>query len=109
MESLVRNSHFLGPKLRALRKEHRITLEDLSARCAQLDPQTAPSVSYLSMIESGRRNPAPEVLALIANVLQMKPKWFLDANAELATVVREEAQGGATRIPFEPSFLLSKN
>jgi transcriptional regulator with XRE-family HTH domain len=106
---MIRNSHFLGAKLRTLRKTHRITLEDLSARCAQLDAQSAPSVSYLSMIESGRRNPSREVLALIATVFQRKPAWFLDENAELAPVSRDALAGGAERIPFEPSFLFSKN
>src|SRR5258706_169061 len=109
MERIIRNSHFLGAKLRTLRKEHRITLEDLSARCAQLDPQSAPSVSYLSMIESGRRSPSQGVLALIAGVFQRKPMWFLDQNAEFAPVSREKAAGGAARIPFEPSFLFSKD
>jgi Zn-dependent peptidase ImmA (M78 family) len=88
---------------------HRITLEDLSARCAQTDPQAAPSVSYLSMIESGRRTPSPEMLALIAGVFQRKSTWFLDHNAEFAPAAREEAAGGAARIPFEPSFLYSKH
>src|SRR4051812_1777029 len=110
MERLTRKGHFLGTKLRGLRREHRITLEDLSARCAELDPQSAPSVSYLSMIESGRRNPSPQVLALIATVLQRKPAWFLDQNAEFTPASRDEASaGGAARIPFEPSFLFSKN
>ena len=109
LERIIRNSHFLGAKLRTLRNEHRITLEDLSARCAQIDPQSAPSESYLSMIESGRRNPSQEVLALIASVLQRKPAWFLDQNAEFAPVTRKKAIGGAARIPFEPSFLFSKN
>jgi transcriptional regulator with XRE-family HTH domain len=108
MERIVRNSHFLGAKLRTLRKEHRITLEDLSARCAELDPQSAPSVSYLSMIESGRRNPSQGVLALVARVFQRKPMWFLDQNAEYKPAARESAAGGAARIPFEPSFLFSK-
>src|SRR3954451_2304057 len=99
---MIRNSHFLGAKLKALRKTHRITLEDLSARCAQVDPKAAPSVSYLSMIESGRRNPSPEVLAIVANVFQRKPQWFLDENAELAPVARDQSPGGAARIPFEP-------
>ena len=58
MERIVRNNHFLGAKLKNLRKEHRITLEDLSARCTQIDAHAAPSVSYLSMIESGRRSPS---------------------------------------------------
>jgi transcriptional regulator with XRE-family HTH domain len=109
MDQIVRNRHFLGAKLRALRKEHRITLDDLSTRCAQIDPQSAPSVSYLSMIESGRRSPSPAMLALIAGVFQRTPKWFLDQNAEFAPATREDAAGGAAAIPFEPSFLFSKN
>ncbi len=109
IERIVRNNHFLGAKLRALRKEHRITLDDLSARCAQIDPQAAPSVSYLSMIEGGRRTPSPGVLALIAAVLQREPQWFSDQNAEFAPAVRAKAAGGAAGIAFEPSFLFSKN
>jgi transcriptional regulator with XRE-family HTH domain len=109
MERISRNNHFLGAKLRALRKEHRITLDDLSARCAQVDPKSAPSVSYLSMIESGRRSPSKAVLALIASVFQRKPMWFLDQNAEFAPARRERAAGGAVGLPFEPSFLFSKN
>ena len=109
MEGIIRNSHFLGAKLRTLRKQHRITLEELSARCAQIDPQSAPSVSYLSMIESGHRSPSAGVLALIARVFQRKPMWFLDQNAEFALIGREKAAGGAARIPFEPSFLFSKS
>ncbi len=104
-----RNRHFLGAKLRTLRKQHRITLEDLSARCAQIDPRCAPSVSYLSMIESGRRSPSEPVLAVIASVLQRSPGWFLDQNAEFAPMKAEKTVGGAARIPFEPSFLFSKN
>ena len=80
MEQITRNKHFLGTKLRTLRKEHRITLDDLSARCAQIDPRSAPSVSYLSMIESGRRSPSAAVLNLIAGVFQREPAWFLDQN-----------------------------
>jgi transcriptional regulator with XRE-family HTH domain len=109
MEHTIRNSHFLGAKLRTLRKEYRVTLEDLSARCAQMDPQSAPSVSYLSMIESGRRTPSPAVLAVVAKVFQRSPTWFLDENAQFTRVTREDAAGGAARIPFEPSFLFSKN
>src|SRR5665811_123776 len=100
MEGITRNNHFLGAKLRTLRKEHRITLDDLSARCAQIDPQSAPSVSYLSMIESGRRSPSQAVLALIASVFQRKPTWFLDQNADFAPASREKTAGGAAGIPF---------
>jgi len=108
MERIGRNSHFLGAKLRSLRKEHRITLEELSARFAEIDPQSAPSVSYLSMIESGRRNPSREVLDLIARVFQRKPAWFLDQNADFTPVARQGNASGV-RFPLEPSFLFSKD
>ena len=56
-KSMLRNAHFLGTKIRNLRKRNNLTMEDLSARCVKLDVDAAPSVSYLSMIEreSGRR------------------------------------------------------
>ena len=41
----ARNTHFLGSKLRSLRKRNGLTLEELSARCIQLDSKSAPSVS----------------------------------------------------------------
>ena len=59
MTSLLRRGHFLGSKLRALRKRNNLTLDELSARCVQLDPGSAPSVSYLSMVETGKRTRLP--------------------------------------------------
>src|SRR3569832_1977277 len=63
--ALHTRTHFLGSKLRTLRKTHGLTLEELSNRCIQLDAARAPSISYLSMIESGKRVPSNEVLALL--------------------------------------------
>ena len=57
--SLLRQSHFSGAKIRALRKRNGLTLQDVSTRCVQLDRENAPSVSYLSMIETGKRTPSP--------------------------------------------------
>lgn len=108
MERILRKSHFLGAKLRALRKQNHMTLEEFSQRCIQVDPHTAPSVSYLSMIESGRRVPSEEVLALIAKLFNREPAWFLDQNAEIARVGSATSAGGAARIPLEPAFLFSK-
>lgn len=108
MDRHLRNSHFLGAKLRSLRKDNGITLEDLSARCAQVDPRSAPSVSYLSMIESGRRNPSREVLGLIASVFQRQADWFFDGNADFTPTARVRGASGAARMPLEPSFLFSK-
>ena len=84
MANLGRNSHFLGAKLRALRKQNHMTLEELSQRCIQIDAQAAPSVSYLSMIESGRRVPADQVLQLFAKVFQRNAAWFFDQNSAIA-------------------------
>ena len=43
MGGLIRQGHFLGAKLRALRKRNGLTLDELSARCVQIDAQSAPS------------------------------------------------------------------
>ena len=104
----ARNSHFLGTKLRALRKRNGLTLEELSARCLQLDRESAPSVSYLSMIESGKRVPSEDVLGLLASLFQREPRWFLDGNPEAAAPAYRERAGGAAGVPLEPAFLFSK-
>src|SRR2546428_2788666 len=101
-------SHFLGTKLRALRKRNGLTLEELSARCIQLDSQSAPSVSYLSMIESGKRVPSEDVLGLLSSLFQRDPRWFLDGNPEIETPAIRQRAGGAAGVPLEPAFLFSK-
>jgi transcriptional regulator with XRE-family HTH domain len=101
-------SHFLGAKLRALRKRNGMTLEDLSARCIQLDAGNAPSVSYLSMIESGKRVPSDDVLALLSSLFQREPGWFLDGSPEAAPASLAQRVGGSTGVPLEPAFLFSK-
>ncbi|GIT38074.1 MAG: hypothetical protein Ct9H300mP6_19420 [Gammaproteobacteria bacterium] len=69
MTTLYRKSHLLGTKnLKKIRKLNKLTLEDLSERCSQHSPKNAPSVSYLSMIENGKRLPSEEVLKQIAIV-----------------------------------------
>jgi transcriptional regulator with XRE-family HTH domain len=104
----TRKSHFLGTKLRALRKTNGLTLEELSARCIQLAPQAGPSVSYLSMIESGKRVPSEEVLALLSSVFQREPGWFLDGNPEIGVAPAKARAGGAAAVPLEPAFLFSR-
>src|SRR5689334_20395467 len=104
----ARNSHFLGTKLRALRKRNGLTLEELSARCIQLDAHAAPSVSYLSMIESGKRVPSDELLGLLAKVFQREPRWFLDGPAEEDIAPAARPAGAPSAVPLEPAFLFSK-
>ena len=109
MPPLLRKGHFLGAKLRSLRKRNALTLEELSARCIQRDAEVAPSVSYLSMIESGKRTPSQETLELLAQVFQRDAAWFLDESADLELSLHAAPSGGAARIPLEPAFLFSKN
>ena len=108
MTQHTRKSHFLGTKLRALRKRNGLTLEELSARCIQLDPHSAPSVSYLSMIESGKRVPSDDVLGLLSSLFQREPRWFLDGNPEMEPPAFKQRAGGAAGVPLEPAFLYSK-
>jgi transcriptional regulator with XRE-family HTH domain len=108
MNQITRQSHFLGAKLRSLRKANGLTLEELSARCSQHDPQTAPSVSYLSMIESGKRVPSQDVLGLLSEMFQRDPGWFLDNNPETDVAVAKSTPGGVAAVPLEPAFLFSK-
>src|SRR5215471_6140224 len=109
MAQLVRRGHFLGTKLRSLRKRNGLTLEELSVRCIQRDPASAPSVSYLSMIESGKRTPSPALLELLASVFQRAPAWFLDESAGPEPAAPGASAGGIARVPFEPAFLFSRN
>ena len=73
MSGLLRKSHFLGAKFRSLRKRHGLTLQDVSARCIQVDAELAPSVSYLSMIETGQRIPSEDLLELAGVSVPERP------------------------------------
>ncbi len=107
MSGLLRKSHFLGAKIRGLRKRNGLTLQDVSARCIQLDATLAPSVSYLSMIETGQRIPSEALLDLLATVFQKPARWFLDENPEVE-IPPAESRRGAPRLPLEPGFLFSR-
>ena len=50
---IKRKAHFLGTKIKQLRKRNKLTLEDLSVRCVQIDAEAGPSVSYLSLPACG--------------------------------------------------------
>jgi len=116
VNSLARKSHLLGAKLRAVRKRNGLTLEELSTRCIQLEAASAPSVSYLSMIESGKRVPSSAMLELLARVFQRPPAWFLDDSPETESEAALAGHGAGPRngrtsgavVPLEPSFLFSR-
>jgi transcriptional regulator with XRE-family HTH domain len=107
-KTLIRQSHFLGTKIRNLRKRNHLTLDDLSARCVKLEPEYAPSVSYLSMIERGNRVPSEDMLSVIAQVFQKPTQWFLDdASAQAEITPDKGSRGGIIGMALEPSFLFS--
>ena len=112
MNAEVRPGRLLGSKLRALRKRNGLTLEELSQRCVQRDARHAPSVSYLSMLETGKRTPSAEVLELISAEFGKPAAWFLDGALEPATGTAAGTAPGAGDAslhgtPFEPAFLFA--
>ena len=107
-KSLSRKSHLLGTKIRNLRKRNNLTMEDLSARCVRVNPDSAPSVSYLSMIERGKRVPSEDMLSVVASVFQKEVDWFLDdVPEEQAITPVKGSRGGISGMALEPSFLFS--
>ncbi len=109
-KGIMRNAHFLGTKIRNLRKRNNLTMEDLSARCIKNDNNLAPSVSYLSMIERGKRFPSEEMLAVIAQVFQKDVSWFLDDTPEEDAIKPVKRKpGGISGMTLEPKFLFSND
>jgi transcriptional regulator with XRE-family HTH domain len=95
--------------LRTLRKRNGLTLDELSARCVHLDPSNAPSVSYLSMVETGKRTPSSDTLAVLAKVFGKDSEWFLDRNTAAPTPAPDgDGKRRSTTMPLEPTFLFSK-
>ncbi len=109
-QSYTRKSHFLGTKIRNLRKRNNLTLEDLSSRCVKANPESAPSVSYLSMIERGQRVPGEDTLEVIADVFQKDLNWFLDDVPEEASITPiKSSAGGISGMALEPGFLFTND
>ena len=106
--TMLRNAHFLGTKIRNLRKRNKLTMEDLSARCIKINAEFAPSVSYLSMIERGKRTPSKAMLEVIAKVFQKELAWFLDDAQDDDVIVPDRGnKGGISGMALEPGFLFS--
>lgn len=86
-------------------------MDDLSTRCIRTDAEYAPSVSYLSMIERGKRVPSVEMLSVIADVFQKDIDWFLDDQPSDEAIITPNKgnRGGINGMPLEPSFLFSND
>ncbi|HAY96507.1 helix-turn-helix transcriptional regulator, partial [Shewanella sp.] len=67
------------------------------------DAGSAPSVSYLSMIERGKRVPSAGMLAVIAAVFQKDAEWFLDDVPEENAITPDKGRrGGISGMALEP-------
>jgi transcriptional regulator with XRE-family HTH domain len=108
-QGLRRKAHFLGTKIKSLRRRHNLTLEDLSVRCIQIDAQAAPSVSYLSMIENGKRVPSERLLQIIAGIFQKEVNWFYDEALDDPAVNPARDEAAVSGLPLEPTLLFSEN
>ena len=102
-----RNAHFLGSKIRFLRKINHLTMEDLIAKCIRQDIDSAPSISYLSLIENGKRNPSEKLMDTFCIIFQKKIDWFNDKNINPFKNI-EIKKDKFEQIEFEPNFLFSK-
>ena len=105
-QGIRRKAHFLGTKIKSLRKRNHLTLEDLSVRCVQIDPEAGPSVSYLSMIENGKRVPSERLLEIIAEIFQKETGWFFDETLDEDAIDTAPA-APVSGMPLEPGFLFS--
>ena len=78
-------------------------------RCIQIDAETAPSVSYLSMIENGKRKPPEAVVEIIADIFQKNVRWFYDESLDDPAVDPAPEESAVAGLPLEPGFLFSQN
>ena len=107
-QGIRRKAHFLGTKIKTLRKRNNLTLEDLSVRCVQIDAEAGPSVSYLSMIENGKRVPSERLLDIIAEIFQKDPSWFYDESLD-DEAIDTAPSAPVSGMPLEPGFLFSES
>lgn len=108
-QGLLRKAHFLGTKIKSLRKRNNLTLEDLSVRCIQVDAAAGPSVSYLSMIENGKRVPSESLVQIIADIFQKEVSWFFDETLDDEAMDPTPRVSAVSGMPLEPGFLFSEN
>ena len=62
------------------------------------------------MIERGKRVPSVEMLAVIAQVFQKDPDWFLDGEEQQLDITPTKgSRGGIHGMALEPGFLFSND
>ena len=108
MAGLIRQGHFLGAKLRSLRKRNGLTLDELSARCVQIDAAEC-AVGVLSEHGGDR-----QTHALRRHARRCSPASSARTRAGFSTRTRRSRprretarRGGLAAMPLEPAFLFS--
>lgn len=104
-----KKAHFLGAKIRSMRKNSNMTLEDLVYRCYQLDKESAPSVPYLSLIENGRRYPTDKLLNLLCELFHKDINWFKNDSSVLSVKEDKDINTWVNKVTLEPGVLFSKD
>tara|TARA_B100000315_G_scaffold260459_1_gene322064 strand:- start:341 stop:1804 length:1464 start_codon:yes stop_codon:yes gene_type:complete len=75
----------------------------------QVDTTTSPSISYLSLIETGRRFPSQKLLDLLASIFQKEISWFIDDSIRPESLKKGEDMDGTNRLRLEPGVLFTKD
>lgn len=65
----------VGEKIKELRKKNNLKLEELAEK-------TGLSISYISLIERGLKNPSLKALERIAKAFNLPPSYFLSENED---------------------------
>ncbi len=90
MMNSIPTTKSIGERIKALRRAQGMTL-------AQLGQKTDLSVSYLSQIERDKTTPSLSTLTGIAKTLKVALRYFFEAEAEAAFVMRaDERRDGST-------------
>jgi len=103
-----KKAHFLGLKIKTLRKKNKMTLEDLVFLCFRKNEKIAPSVSYLSLIENGKRQPSESLLTLFSEIFQKEVSWFFDDSQTPEGDKPTEVTFPTNLLKLEPGVLFSK-
>ncbi len=104
-----KKAHFMGLKIKLLRKKNKMTLEDLVFRCYRINENYAPSISYLSLIENGKRQPSENLLTIFSDIFQKDLGWFMDDSIMPNQEKQSDIIFPEKKLRLEPGILFSKH
>ena len=75
----------------------------------QIDAEAGPSISYLSMIENGKRVPSERLVQILAEIFQKDVAWFFDETLDAGAIDPAPTIAAVGGMPLEPGFLFSED